>query len=324
MTEKCLAWSELAAEVSSKGLVAGGLVDAGDAETWSVFHNWLARGCAGDMTWLARFEEERRHPRSVFPAVRSLLIVLLPVRELLALPPIPLPEPGPDEPWGTFLPYAVAPDYHLVLRQRMRQLGSRLKSEFPTLTCRSVVDTAPLLEKEWAQRAGLGELGRHCLLIHPEYGSRFFIGTLLLSLSKKELVRDTDSDHSMKVPIFSGCGTCRKCIESCPTGALRGDGTMDARLCLNYWSIEAKEKTVPDRVAAVWGKMLFGCDRCQRACPRNRNEANRDDVRCPLSYLTALSESKFQELFAGTPLLRLGRTGLARNIRQITSGQPGS
>ncbi|MDO5554706.1 MAG: tRNA epoxyqueuosine(34) reductase QueG [Planctomycetia bacterium] len=306
-------WSDLLCHAKATGLADCGIVDAADSRRWPLFQKWLADGNAADMAWLNRYEEARRHPRFVFPQVQSLLIVALaadqPRRKNHQSPNS---SPG-QEKCGLFIDYATRVDYHHELRRRAGELTHILTKVIPDLKVRIVVDTAPLLEKEWAERAGLGRLGRNCLLLHPTLGSRFFLGAILLSKSTADLFEGTAPQEKELENSFSSCGSCRRCLDACPTHALLGNGTLDARKCLNYWSIEAPAMPVPDAIKNAWGRTLYGCDRCQKVCPHNHRETDYPPLALPLDTVTAMTELDFRHFWQETPVARIGLAGLKRN-----------
>jgi epoxyqueuosine reductase len=251
------------------GFAACGVCDARAVERREYVLSWLAAGCHGEMTYLAKDVETRLDPGRLLPGARSVIVVawLYRIRETPEGLPVD-PAGGvtelrgqaraADRVAGRIARYAWGRDYHRVIRTRLHKLVDRLRAAvtipFESRTC---VDTAPLLEREMAQRAGVGWIGSNCLVIHRQLGSYFCLGAVLTTL---DLAADS--------PMADGCGTCRRCVEACPTGALLGPHQMDARRCLSYLALEQRGPTLPAGYPALY-KQLCGCDICQQVCPYN-------------------------------------------------------
>lgn len=274
------------------GLV--GIAPATDADGFDRFAAWLDAGFAGEMTYLHDYREERRHPRSVVAEVRSVVMLGL--------------EYGGAS--GPVARYAQGPDYHRFIWDRQNELAAWLMGEVPGCSAHGVTDTAPLLERDFARRAGLGWFGKNTMLINKHRGSYFFLGTLLTSL---ELQPDPPHEPSH-------CGTCTACLDACPTAAFPEPGVLDARRCISYLTIELRS-AVPEGLRPGVGDHLFGCDVCQDVCPWNRHADERavpfpaDQSLAALDPLEVLglSEAEFRRRFKGTSLWRARRTGLRRN-----------
>ena len=225
-------------------------------------------------------------------------------------------EPSPF-PFGLLVPYSVCLDYHTCVRNGLRKLAAELKNRFPgelgRESFRGVVDTAPILEKEWAARAGLGTIGRNSLLIHPKFGSRVFIG-ILLTTAPPEFFESTQVQvYGDPVP-SDPCVGCTRCARACPAGAISENRTLHASRCLNYWLIEYKGGELPAEIRNKTCSRVFGCDTCQSACPYNQPLAeNKGTVAIPVRLIQEMDEAQFLILFKGTPVERLGLTGLRRN-----------
>ena len=221
-------------------------------------------------------------------------------------------EPVPPGPGQTRVSrYAWGADYHEVLRRRLHKLADFHRRLVPGAGVRGVVDTAPLLEREFGRLAGLGWVGKNTLLIHPRLGSWFFLAALL---STEELVYDEPST-------VGRCGSCRACLDACPTGALVEPYRLDARKCISYLTIELRD-SVPAEFRAACGGRFFGCDACQEACPWNRRTpASVEPAFQPgpgmnpvtVAELVGLDEEAFRRRFRHTPLWRARRTGILRN-----------
>jgi len=278
-----------------------GVAFALEADGFAKLGEWLDRGYAGEMAYLHRHREARRHPASILPNVRS--VVMLTMRY----------QPGGDDNASLRIAsYAQGYDYHDVLRDRLNRLLDRLREEDPTLEGRGVVDTAPLLERDFARRAGLGWIGKNTMLIDKRLGSWFFLAALLLD---REFPLDApfDAHH---------CGTCTRCLDACPTDAFVGPGVLDARRCISYLTIELRGP-IPEDLRPGIGNWIFGCDICQEVCPWNRKATAGSepafapkpgmDAVDPLELLT-LTDAEFRKRFRGTALFRTRRSGLIRNV----------
>jgi epoxyqueuosine reductase len=260
---------------------------------------WLAEGRAGDMAWLGTHVPARLDPRVQHPWARSVITVAYPYR-----PPAAPPVRWREELRGRVAAYALGSDYHGRVRTLLRTLAERLAATFPGARFRGEVDTAPLLEREWAARAGVGWVGKHTLVLERAAGSWFLLGELLTDL-------ELDGD----LPVADHCGGCTRCLAACPTGALE-PYRMDPRRCISYLTIEHRG-AIPESLRAAVGGWIFGCDLCQEACPWNRER--RDDASAELlapflPALLTLDVDAFRARFAGTVLARPGRRGLLRNV----------
>jgi epoxyqueuosine reductase len=289
------------------GFALAGIARAGEADGFGRLQEWLARGYAGEMAYMGRYAAERRHPAAVLPDVRTVLMVGMEYAASRGRQP---PEPpgvyAPGSPAsGKIARYAVGPDYHDVLRDRLTQLLARIRSDFPAVRGRGVVDTAPLLERDFARRAGLGWIGKNTMLINKHRGSYFFLGALLLDLELQP-----DPPHEA-----SHCGTCTACLDACPTGAFAGPGWLDSRKCISYLTIELRTP-VPEELRPGVGEWLFGCDVCQAVCPWNRKDGT-DPQTVDAIELLSLTDDEFRDRFRGTALMRTKRRGLLRNAALV-------
>ena len=310
--------SRLKAKAHLLGFALVGVAPAAEADGFARFAAWLDAGYAGEMGYLHARREARRHPRGVLPEVRS--VVMLGME--YAGPASPRREPGVSfrageppahaggSPVGSVAAYARGPDYHQVLWDRERELAAWLSGEVPGCVCRGVADTAPLLERDFARRAGLGWFGKNTLLLHKHRGSFFLLGALLTDV---ELA--PDAPHTA-----SHCGTCTRCLDACPTGAFPAPGVLDARRCVSYLTIELKG-AIPDEFREGVGDHLWGCDVCQDVCPWNRHAVAgpgglpADPALAALDpvELLGLTDAEFRRRFRGTVFFRGKRTGLLRN-----------
>ncbi|RIK83778.1 MAG: tRNA epoxyqueuosine(34) reductase QueG [Planctomycetota bacterium] len=277
------------------------------------FREWLARGYAGEMRYLAAREAAYADANLVLPGVRSVLMLALGYR---------MNEPhAAAEGQGRIARYAWGQrDYHDVIRERLHKLADLLRALVPGTLARGIVDTAPVLERQFAQRAGLGWLGKNTLLLNKSHGSWFFLAGLLTDV---ELAYDAEheTDH---------CGTCTACLDACPTQAFVAPYVLDARRCISYATIE--RRSLPEtELRAGHGDWVFGCDVCQDVCPWNHRApiadepafvplASNDPVE--LAELLALDDAAFRRRFAGTPLMRPGRTGVLRSAAIALGNRP--
>lgn len=275
-------------------------------------HRWLADGFAGEMRYLGDRADAYRHPRYVLDGARSLLVLATNYRT-----PEPVP-PGGGQ--GSVSRYAWGGDYHDLIHQRLRRLADLHRRLAPQTAVRGVVDTAPLLEREFAQLAGLGWIGKNTLLLNRRLGSWFFLAVLLTS-AELEYDEPLAADY---------CGTCRACLDACPTGALVEPYRLDARKCISYLTIELRG-AVPDDLRPVSGQWLFGCDVCQEVCPWNRRAPVADEESLSpaadmnpveLAPLFFLDDETFRRRFRHTPLWRPRRRGLLRNAAIALGNRP--
>ncbi|MEQ8853769.1 tRNA epoxyqueuosine(34) reductase QueG [Gimesia sp.] len=269
------------------------------------FLDWLNQGYAGEMSYLERRKEAYEHPRYVMSSVRSVLMLTLNY-QTEEPPEVTGTEARVSRyAWGTT-------DYHKVIRKKLKQLSRLIREQYPDCETRGVVDTAPLLERDFAQLAGLGWIGKNTLLLNKREGSWFFLAGLLLS---DELEYDEPQQTSH-------CGTCTRCLEACPTDAFVEAGTLDARKCISYLTIELRDQPIPAELRPGMQDWMFGCDVCQDVCPWNRKAPiSGEPAFQPVETFTpvdacellTLDEAAFQERFQSTPMSRARRAGLLRN-----------
>jgi epoxyqueuosine reductase len=297
--------ASLAAEIKRQARALGfdlvGISPAAPPPHAAFFQDWLAGGLHGEMSWLARNADKRVAPATVLPAARSIVVTGLNYYA---------GDHPPDDPGGRIARYAWgAADYHDRLGEMLERLAAAMRALGGADTAtRWYVDTGPVLERDLAQRAGIGFIGKHTNLINRGLGNWIFLGVVLTTL---ELPADP--------PEREYCGTCRRCIDVCPTNAIVGPYQLDARLCISYLTIELKG-SIPLQLRSVIGDRIFGCDDCLEVCPWNRfakqspvKEFQRRELP-PLSEFLSWDEKKFREFFRGTPIARIKRRGFLRNV----------
>jgi epoxyqueuosine reductase len=294
-------------QARSLGFDLVGIAPATPADGFDRYREWLDRGFAGEMDYLHRHEEARHDPSSILADVRSVIMVGMNYVGCETDDEAPVPSSEFHVPSsGKVARYARGPDYHRVLWDKLDRLLEWLQQQVPGCRGRSVVDTAPLLERDFARRAGLGWIGKNTMLINKRRGSFFFLGALLVDI---ELAADMPHEANH-------CGTCTACLDACPTQAFTGPGWLDARRCISYLTIELRGP-IPDDLKTGIGDWLFGCDVCQEVCPWNHwsLEASAEDglLRLDPIDLLSIDDAEFRRRFRGTVLRRSKRRGLLRN-----------
>lgn len=291
----------LKAEGQRLGFDAVGVCPAVPAPHIDALEGWLDAGYAGEMDYMPRRREAYQHPRHVLEGARSIVMVTYryPHRQRTS---------SPQE--GRISRYAAGRDYHEIMRAKLRQLGQTIERLSPGDRARAVVDTAPLLERDYAQMAGLGWIGKNTMLIHRKHGSWLFLGAVLTTA-----VLEYDEPF-----VAQHCGTCRACLDACPTGAIVKPFVLDARRCISYLTIE-QPGPIDDALRPQLNGWLFGCDICQEVCPWNRkpDEPQRPEFvngAPPILQLVKildLDDTAFREHYQHTPLWRARRRGLLRS-----------
>jgi epoxyqueuosine reductase len=282
------------------------------------YERWLAEGRHGSMGYLAeeRARARRADPRRVMPECRSILVLGIPYN-----PPRPLEdEPGVR---GRVAAYAWGEDYHLILAEKLSALAAFIETEAGRpVQNRCYTDTGPILERDLAQRAGLGWIGKNSCLINPQKGSYFLLAEILLDL-------DLEPDPPF---VTDHCGSCTRCLGACPTGCILPNRSLDARRCISYLTIELKDE-IPADLREMIGEWVFGCDVCQQVCPWNRFAAeNGDPAFAPrqglpqpnLAEELSLTPEAFNQKFKNSPVKRAKRRGYLRNVAVAlgNSGDP--
>ncbi len=269
---------------------------------------WLARGFHGHMTWMEKEPEKRGDPRALFPGARSIAVV--------ALNYYTPHTHADDTAKGKVSRYAWGDDYHDIIRERLNELLTWIKSMEPSADGKICVDTAPMMDKAWAVRGGLGWIGKHSNLITKEIGSWVFIGSIILNIDL-EYDSEVVDDH---------CGTCTACLDACPTQAIVEPYVVDSRKCISYATIELRNETLPPDIASNLNGWLYGCDICQDVCPWNRFEEPSDETRfeprkqetdLDLDTILALTPETYAERFRRSSMKRAKLPGLKRNAAAL-------
>jgi epoxyqueuosine reductase len=326
--------ASIKAEAAALGFAQAGILPAGPSLTHSFYEAWLARGFAGEMAYLERHAPVKQDLARLAPGARSAIFLALDYHH-----------PSPPEPkgrlWGRVSSYAWGRDYHEVIGEKLRELAAFIEREAGRpVKSWAFVDTAPVMEREFAARAALGWVGKHGVVIHWRRGSWLFLAELLVDIpleydhpipprrregrprrEKQPIVPSGPAAGLPPLELRESCGSCTACIEACPTGAIVGEKTVDSRRCISYHTIELKG-AIPSAFRRDLGEWVFGCDICQEVCPWNRRarrvaeEAfapSAESARPSLPALLALDEEGFRERFRGTALRRTKRRGLLRN-----------
>jgi len=285
------------------GFALCGVARVAPVEHAAFVRQWLADGNAASMGYIGRGLARRLDPRLILPRVRSVITVGYRY----------LPPPLPPVDWqatlrGRIAAYALGGDYHRIVRLKLDELAAALTEQYPELEALSYVDTGAILEREWAANGGIGWFGKNTNILHTEEGSYFFLGELLTTLEVE--AEPLVPDH---------CGTCTRCLDLCPTQALKPGYVLDARLCISYLTIEHRGP-IPIELRPKLGNWIFGCDVCQEVCPWNEKLVKRSELpeASPLlpylPELLRLDADGFEARFAGSAIRRAKRDGFVRNV----------
>jgi epoxyqueuosine reductase len=269
---------------------------------------WLSKGMHGNMQYMENYFDLRIDPTKLVPGAKSVITLLINYfpheRQKVETPKI--------------AKYAYGQDYHEVIRAKLKQLLLMMKQEIGEINGRGFVDSAPVLERAWATKSGLGWIGKNGNLLNKQAGSFFFIATLVVDI---ELVYDDPFAKDY-------CGSCRRCIDSCPTDAILDNKVVDGSKCISYYTIELKDALLPEHLKSRFADWMFGCDVCQDVCPWNRfskphNEINFTPLPHILNFTSndweELTEESFKQIFKNSPLKRRKFEGIKRNLRFIKS-----
>lgn len=269
---------------------------------------WLKEKQHGKMHYMENHFDKRLDPTKLVNGARSVITVLQNY----------FPQEQQRKDTYRISKYAYGEDYHFVIKRKLRKLAENIHTEIGAIEYRAFVDSAPVMDRVWAKKSGLGWIGKHTLLINKGAGSYFFIGHLICDL---ELEADTE------IPDF--CGSCRKCIDACPTDAISNPYWLDAKKCISYLTIELKDN-IPEKFKGKMEGWIFGCDICQDVCPWNRfSKAHNEEAFKPLDLLLNMSRedwdrlnfTDFSELFRQSAVKRTKFEGLKRNIQFLTKNQ---
>jgi epoxyqueuosine reductase len=278
------------------GFAAAGIAAVSASQTFNKYREWLAAGMSAGMGYLEKRAALRADPRNIMPEARSVVVVAARY-------------PVNRKPGAGFSTYARGPDYHDVVRRKLDELVKSVWPDMSPGSFRICVDSAPVLEREWAVRAGVGWRGRQGQIVNPAAGCCLVLGELFVNI-------ELDADG----PIEDRCGDCRRCVESCPTGALSESGLVDSRKCISYLTIEHKGDVAPEARRSLGGA-IFGCDICTAVCPWNQYGDNlvmpelRERDAPSAGAILGMNEEDFEKRFKGTAVFRTGLDRLKRNAQ---------
>ena len=285
-----------------------GITPAAQSETIARYRQWLKSGYAGKMAYLKRHLPLKTDVRQLLAEAKS--VISLAMNYYTLDPPKALAE---NPAYGQISRYAWGDDYHDIIRQRLSELVDFIRRTAETeLKTRVCVDTAPIIEREYAQKAGIGWIGKNTNLIHWRSGSWYFLAEVLINI-------DLESETP---PLRGSCGTCTRCIDACPTDAIVEPNLLDSRLCISYLTIELKE-SIPKPLRPKIGNLIFGCDICQEVCPWNSKatpthepafQPREGNLAPKLLSLIGMTQQAFSRRFKGSPIKRTKRRGFLRNV----------
>jgi epoxyqueuosine reductase len=270
------------------------------------FDKWLHQNMQGQMDYMANYHDMRLDPRLLVPGAKSVISLMLNY----------FPEEKQNESAPKISKYAYGKDYHYVIKDKLKELLANIREHVGEINGRAFVDSAPVLERAWAAKSGLGWIGKNAQLIRPGSGSFFFLAELIIDI---ELEYDG--------PIKDYCGSCTRCIDACPTQAIVGPNVVDGSKCISYFTIELEE-AIPIEMKGKMDDWMFGCDVCQDVCPWNRFshphteqklKANPALLEMSKKDWEEITEEVFKKTFAGSPLKRAGYEGIKRNLAFVTS-----
>jgi epoxyqueuosine reductase len=298
------------AKAGELGFDLCGIAPADDFPELAYLQEWLGSGYAGDMAYMSRSAERRANVRNVVPGARSVIVTANIYNTNQVRPNAGPALAGPSD--AVIARYALGDDYHDVLKTRLDLLLAWMRTEsLVPFDARAYVDTGPVQERVYAQYAGLGWIGKNTCLINAEHGSWLFLAEIITTL---ELQPDSQA--------LEQCGSCRQCLDACPTGALVDAGALDSTRCISYLTIELRT-AIPEQYRAALNNHVYGCDICQEVCPYNRPAATssdsawqpRDGLDLPrLVDLWRRSDAELRALLKGSAMMRAKLTGLRRNI----------
>lgn len=267
---------------------------------------WLLQGYQGGMQYMENYFDLRTNPSKLVPGAKSVITLIKNY--------FPSQEQNKESP--KISKYAYGKDYHTVIKNQLHELIHSLKETIGDFNGRGFVDSAPVLERTWAQKSGLGWIGKNGNLITKHSGSFFFIATLIVDI-------DLEYDDPFAKDY---CGSCTKCIDECPTNAILPNKVINGSQCISYFTIELKDQLIPNNVEGKFGNWMFGCDACQDVCPWNRFSFPHNEIQFTalpevLNFTTQqweeLSEERFKEIFKDSPIKRTKFSGIKRNLKFI-------
>jgi len=284
-----------------------GISDVQQPKNSSFLEKWLKKNYQGTMAWMSKYREKRMDIRKLFPEAQSVISVAYNYYTEFGH--------SPKKKAGKISRYAWGEDYHKIMKKKLKHLLQCIKELDPQINGRICVDTAPVMDKLWAEQAGLGWQGKHTNLITRDFGSWVFLGEIIV-----DIVLEYDS------PIGDFCGNCQACLDACPTGAIVAPYQLDANKCISYLTIEYWDNPIPDKLKKKLDGWIFGCDICQDVCPWNKNSCKSSEERFvpkkenlapPLEKWLVMDKDSFNKQFRKSPILRAGYTNFMRNIRAI-------
>ncbi len=304
---KFLLTSEIKAQAKALGFVSCGIAKAEELTNEARYlENWLNQQKHGTMHYMANHFDKRIDPHQLVEGAKSIIVLATnyytPLKQVEGAPKISM--------------YALGEDYHHVVKDKLFQLLQFIESKTGKIAARCFVDSAPVLEKAWAQRAGIGWVGKNSLLLTKRSGSYYFLSEIICDL---ELEYDS--------PVKDFCGNCTKCIDACPTQAIESPYRLDASKCISYFTIEYREETLPAEMKGKFENWMFGCDICQQVCPINTQAQPHNELLfTPKNELLqktkaewqSLTEDSFKVLFKNSPVKRTKFAGLTRNIQFLS------
>lgn len=270
------------------------------------YESWLQQGYHASLGYMERNLDKRRDVSLILPGAQSVIVVTQNYYTPHSHPP------KEDKSAGKISRYAWGDDYHDVIPPKLKELSAYITELYPDAATKYYTDTGPIMEKQWAVRAGVGWQGKHSNIISRKYGSWFFLGIII-----------TTAQFVYDRPMEDYCGTCTACIEYCPTNAIVEPGIVDAGACISYWTIEAKaDQCIPERIASTMEGWVFGCDICQDVCPWNRFSKETTEqsfqprsfgTSLPIGLIKEMRQEEFSAMFRKSPIKRTKLAGLLRN-----------
>ncbi|MDZ7777222.1 MAG: tRNA epoxyqueuosine(34) reductase QueG [Bacteroidales bacterium] len=289
---------------ANRGFIACGIAKAEYLEKYGeAYDKWLDKGYQADMHYMENYREKRKDPRKLVDGAQSVISVLYnyyPEQEL------------PEEGNYKLSRYAYGKDYHFVVKDYLKALLADIETLAGPQNARVFIDTAPVMDRAWAELAGIGWIGKNSMLINRKYGSYVFVGEII-----------TDLPLAYDTPMNNLCGGCTLCLQACPTEAIIKDGVIDSNKCISYWTIENKTDQIPEALRDKFEDNIFGCDICQEVCPWNRfSKPHREPQFHPHPSLLAMDKQAWQNLtqeqyrtyFKKSAVKRAKYSGLKRNI----------